>query len=124
MLQAQQRFTAMKEDHVTETGARTECLDERVPPIGFIARQRALQLRTIVTILCLQKGDAALGERIVEAFLIAPFEDARKRQLVRGGLDPRTVSGLPCRRDWKSDISCGAGGIRLVNHHYQLCRRR
>ena len=103
MLQAQQRFTAMKENHVTETDARTERLDERVSPIGLIARQRTLQLRTIVTILGLQKRDAELAECVAEVFRIAPFEDARKRQLVRGILDRWTVSGLPCCRDWNPD---------------------
>ena len=98
----------MKEDHMTETAARTECLDQRVAPIGFIACQGALQLRTIVTILRLQRGDAEPSERIAEVFGIAPFEDARKRQLVRRGLDCRTVPGLPCRRDRNPDLSGGA----------------
>jgi hypothetical protein len=107
---------------VTETAARTECLDERVPLIWFVARQRALQLRMIVTILRLQRRDAERSERIAEVFWIAPFEDARKRQLVRGGLDCRTVPGLPCRRDWNPDLSGGGVGSRFVEHYGKLGR--
>src|SRR5215831_8224722 len=107
MLQPQQRFTAMKEDHVTEARTRTECLDERVAPIGLITRQRLLQLSTIVTILSLEKGYTEIGKRIAKAFRIPPFEDAWKGQLVRGHFDHCTVSRLPCCRDGDPDLSGG-----------------
>src|SRR5215469_7383841 len=97
MLKPQQRLALIEENHVSEAGAGTKCLNERIAAEGLITRQRAPQFVAIVAILGLERSDVSIGKPALDLFRVAPFKDAGKSEILgrlswlvtRGGLPGR-----------------------------------